>query len=93
MTLLAHLGYAVLIVLALLGMMALGSVWAKNIFRAGDKTVAAVLGFSGFYSLSAECGAGDSRLCRSLRLMIDLAIGGGHCARAAKDEGLLTCET
>lgn len=85
----AHLLYCLIIVLLLLLGIALGSAWAKNVFRAGDKTLAAVLGFSGFHSLSAECGAGDSLLCRALLPVIDHVFGEGHCIGAARNEGLL----
>lgn len=85
----AHALYAVVIPVTLLIGVVFGSVWAKNIFRAGDKTVAAVLGFSGFYSLSAECGAGVTRGCKVGRVLIDAVFGAGHCVGAAKDEGLL----
>lgn len=79
---------ACIAVMLMLGIL-LGSAWSKNVFRAGDKTLAAVLGFSGFHSLSAECGAGGSVLCRALRPMIDFAFGEGHCIGAARNEGLL----
>lgn len=74
------------IILGLIVMTALGSVWAKNVFRAGDKTLAAILGFQGYATLSAECGAGSSAGCDFGRAVIDAVCGEGHCAKAARDE-------
>lgn len=63
--------------------------YAKNILRAQDKTMAALLGWTGRYTVSAECGAGKEpcRFCRWVCALLDL-IQPGHCAGAAKREGI-----
>ena len=61
--------------------------YAKNILRAMDKTLASVLGFSGFYTLSAECGVADTQPWVALRWVLD-KIQPGHCECAAQNEGL-----
>ena len=61
----------------------LGSVYAKNLFRAGDKTFAALLGFDGFMTLSAECGNPDAGpWWHGVGDVIDTAFGDGHCEEA-----------
>lgn len=72
----------------------LGSIWCKNVFRAGDKTLAAFLGFNGFFTLSAECGRcqvhDSSRLWGTyVRFAIDSIFGKGHCIKAAIKEKLV----
>lgn len=62
--------------------------YGKDVLRAMDKTLAAVLGFSGFFTLSAECGVSTHPLAVLLRRALDL-IQPGHCIEAAKHEGLL----
>lgn len=61
--------------------------YAKNILRAMDKTLAAVLGFSGFFTLSAECGVSNEKPWVWLRWLLD-KIQPGHCEGAAQNEGL-----
>lgn len=61
--------------------------YAKNVLRAMDKLTAAVFGFSGYYSLSAECGKSECKLCNLLCALLD-RIEKGHCSGAAKKEGL-----
>jgi len=62
--------------------------YAKNILRAKDKLAAALLGWSGKYTISAECGARtDCRFCSAVCWMLNI-IDPGHCAGAAKREGL-----
>lgn len=61
------------------------SIW-KPIGRAMDKLLAALLGFSGEHTLSAELGA-CIRL-QWLRWFLDL-IEADHCRKAARAEGLL----
>jgi hypothetical protein len=63
-------------------------VYGKNVLRSMDKTLAAVLGFGGMYTLSAECGVSTARPWTWLRHALD-AIQPGHCAGAARKEGLL----
>lgn len=61
------------------------SIW-KPVGRAMDKLLAAILGFSGNHTLSAELGASTDY--RWLRKFLDL-FEAGHCMKAAKSEGLL----
>lgn len=61
--------------------------YAKNILRAKDKMAAALLGWSGRYTISAECWKSECRLCKFVCAFLDL-IQPGHCAGAAKREGL-----
>lgn len=63
--------------------------YGKNVLRAMDKLLAAVLGFDGFYSLSAECGVATTQPWIALRWLLD-KIQPGHCEGAAKNEGLST---
>lgn len=67
----------------------LGCAYARNIFRAADKLAAAAGGKSGYYTVSAECGASKTKLGAVGRALIDSVFGQGHCVEAAKDEGLL----
>lgn len=60
--------------------------YATNLMRAADKYAAAFLGWSGRYTISAECGARDCRFCRWLCALLD-RIQKGHCAGAAEREG------
>lgn len=61
--------------------------YAKNILRAKDKLAAALLGWSGRYTVSAECGAAvDCRFCRAVCALLN-RLDPGHCAGAAKREG------
>lgn len=61
--------------------------YGKNVLRAMDKTLAAVLGFSGFFTLSAECGVSNEKPWVWLRWLLD-RIQPGHCEGAAIKEGL-----
>lgn len=63
-------------------------VYGKNVLRAMDKTLAAVCGFSGYYTLSAECGVSTAKPWVLLRKALDL-LQKDHCIGAAKHEGLL----
>lgn len=60
--------------------------YAKNILRAKDKLAAALLGWGGQYTISAECGASECRFCKLLCRFLDM-IQPGHCAGAARNEG------
>lgn len=63
--------------------------YAKNILRAKDKLAAALLGWSGDHTISAECGADTGcRFCRVVCWLLN-KIQPGHCEGAAKREGLL----
>lgn len=61
------------------------SVW-RPVGRAMDRLLAAILGFSGNHTLSAELGASTDY--HWLRVFLDL-IQAGHCLTAAKKEGLI----
>ena len=63
------------------------SEYAKNLLRAMDRLGAAVFGFSGRYTISAECGRSKCKACRYVCAFLDL-IQPGHCAGAAKREGV-----
>lgn len=60
--------------------------YAKNVLRAMDKLTAAVLGWSGMYSVSAECGRSRCAFCAGVCWLLDL-IQSGHCKGAADREG------
>lgn len=62
--------------------------YGKNLLRAMDKVLAALVGFDGYHTLSAECGVSTHPLAVLLRRALDL-IQPGHCVGAAKNEGLL----
>lgn len=62
--------------------------YGKNVLRAMDKVLAAVLGFSGYFTLSAECGVSTVQPWIALRWLLN-KIQAGHCEGAAKNEGLL----
>lgn len=65
------------------------STYARNLLRTADRFGAAFLGFSGAYTVSAECGARtDCALCMLVCRLLDW-VQPGHCAGAAKKEGLL----
>lgn len=63
------------------------NVYGKDVLRAMDKLLAAVMGFSGFFTLSAECGVATDVPWIQLRWLLD-KIQVGHCEGAAKNEGL-----
>lgn len=61
--------------------------YAKNILRAKDKLAAALVGWSGRYTVSAECGAETKcKVCAVLCWVLGV-IDSGHCEGAAKREG------
>lgn len=62
--------------------------YGKNVLRAMDKVLAATVGFSGFFTLSAECGVSNESPWMGLRKILDM-IDPGHCEGAAKNEGLI----
>lgn len=61
--------------------------YGKNVLRAMDKVLAATVGFSGYFTLSAECGVTESQPWLGLRKILDM-IEPGHCEGAAIKEGL-----
>ena len=82
------LGCAVAIVTSLFAIVFEHNVYGKNVLRAMDKVLAAVFGFSGFYTLSAECGVSASAPWVQLRWLLD-KIQKDHCIGAARNEGLI----
>lgn len=60
--------------------------YARNVLRSMDKLLAALMGFTGRWTLSAELGAGSK--FQWLRRGLD-SIQKDHCAKAARDEGLI----
>lgn len=82
------LGAIASIVLSLWAILAEENEYGKNVLRAMDKTLAAVLGFSGYYTLSAECGIAPEAPWTHLRWLLN-KIQAGHCEGAAKNEGLI----
>jgi len=76
------------IVLAPLALLVDEWAYGKDLLRAMDKLGAALLGWGGRYTVSAECGArrSDCRLCRFVCRLLDL-IDPGHCKGAAEREG------
>ena len=69
----------------------LASIWleeneyGKDVLRAMDKVLASVCGFSGYFTLSAECGIATKQPWTGLRWTLD-KIQAGHCLGAAKNE-------
>lgn len=61
--------------------------YAKNILRQLDHTAATLFGWSGEYTVSAECGASDCKACNVVCWLLDF-LDPGHCKGAAKKEGL-----
>lgn len=59
--------------------------YIDNVLQTGDRFLAALLGWSGRYTVSAECGASRCGLCAAIRWLL----GVRHCVKAALDEGRL----
>lgn len=70
-------------VFALLALCAGKSTYASNILKAQDRATAAFLGFSGTKTVSAECGASDSRLCHALCWLLGKLLEEDHCRKEA----------
>lgn len=62
--------------------MSLGE-YIDNVAQTADRFLAALLGWSGKYTVSAECGASRCWICRAVRA----TLGMKHCLEAARDEG------
>lgn len=82
------LGCIAAIVVSMAAILLEKNAYGKNVLRAMDKVLAAVMGRSGFYTLSAECGVIDVFPFTQIRTLLDL-IQAGHCEGAAIHEGLL----
>lgn len=50
-----------------------------------DRRIARLFGWSGKYTISAECGASRCSFCRAVRMILGIR----HCIEAALDEGRL----
>ena len=59
----------------------------QNVLYALDRFIASTLGFSGRYTVSAECAVGHSVFCKILRTTLN-TIYSNHCEIAAESEGL-----
>lgn len=64
--------------------------YAKDILRSQDKLMAALFGWGGEHTVSAECGSrqADCKFCIYVCKLLNL-IQPGHCEGAAKNEGLI----
>lgn len=62
------------------------NVYAKDVLRAMDRLGAALLGWSGRYTVSAECGASKCAFCALICKVLDM-VQKGHCQGAAAREG------
>lgn len=61
--------------------------YGKNVLRAMDKVLASVCGFSGYYTLSAECGVAIRNPWIMLRWILN-KMQPAHCEGAAIGENL-----
>lgn len=59
--------------------------YLDNVLLSSDRFLAALLGWSGKYTVSAECGASRCSFCNAIRWLL----GDKHCDDAALDEGRL----
>ena len=62
--------------------------YAKTVLSAMDKVMAALFGFDGKHTFSAECGADNRWWCRTVVWTLDW-VQKGHCLEAARKEGLI----
>ncbi len=82
------LGFIASIIVSMLAILFDRIAYGKDVLRAMDKLLAAVLGFSGDYTLSAECGISQRKPWIFLRWVLN-KIQSGHCEGAASREGLM----
>lgn len=59
--------------------------YAKSVLRAMDRLTAAVLGYSGDYTVSAECSRSECRVCAVICWVFDW-FEKDHCNKAARSE-------
>lgn len=58
--------------------------YAKNVLVSMDRLMAAVLGFSGHFTVSTECGLSDCRGCKVLCRFLSM-LDPQHCERNAAE--------
>jgi hypothetical protein len=87
-----NLGCIAAIIVSLLAILMEENGYGKDVLRAMDKLLAAVLGFSGFYTLSAECGVTEKQPWVLLKTLLNM-IQSGHCEGAARNEGLINASS
>jgi hypothetical protein len=61
--------------------------YGRNVLLSMDRVMAAVLGWSGLYTVSAQCGKSDCLLCKVVCWLLN-RIDKNHCADASLDEGV-----
>ncbi len=59
--------------------------YAKKVLKAMDKLMAAILGWDGTYTISAECGRSSCTFCNVICWILN-KIQPGHCVGAAERE-------
>lgn len=59
--------------------------YIDNVLLTADRCLAALFGWSGKYTVSAECSASKCLLCRAIRSLL----GEKHCIEAAQSEELI----
>lgn len=79
------LGCVAAILVSLAAILLEENVYGKDVLRAMDKVLAAVCGFSGYFTLSAECGVAKKAPWTCLRWLLD-KIQKDHCIVAARKE-------
>lgn len=60
--------------------------YADHVVRSMSRMLAALLGKTGLYSTSAECGIAKRGFFYKLRSLVDFLLGEGHCKQEAKIE-------
>ena len=86
------IGCIVAIVVSLLAILLEENAYGKDVLRAMDKVLAAVCGFSGYFTLSAECGVTEKQPWVLLKNLLN-KIQQNHCEGAAKNEGLINASS
>lgn len=86
------IGCIAAIITSLFAILVEENTYGKDVLRAMDKLLAAVLGFSGFYTLSAECGVTEKQPWILLKNLLN-KIQQNHCEGAAKNEGLINASS
>ena len=79
------LGCIVAILTSLFAIVMEENTYGKDVLRAMDKVLASVCGFSGYFTLSAECGVTEKQPWVLLKNLLNM-IQKGHCEGAAKSE-------